>query len=263
VLEIQSKLAEINEQSLRKFNRLIVVGDLHGDYATLSCLLRKANPGKEGILFLGDYADRGPSGVEVIAKLSSLKVQYPDNIFLLKGNHEDYSTEGAPRFYPCTLQSEVEKKKGNWQNYFSSYLKPFFDSLSIAAIIPNRFLFVHGGISSKITSLENLKFPTPNVERDILWSDPSEKRENLNSNRGGAGVEFGTEISLKVLRLLGAKRMIRSHEPQKALRKPFYMHNRRVITISSTSVYGGKPHALSISPNKKPNIHVLNLQSND
>ena len=51
------------------------------------------------ILFLGDYVDRGPQGVEVILLLMALKVKFPRKIFMLRGNHETRQMTQIMNFY--------------------------------------------------------------------------------------------------------------------------------------------------------------------
>jgi len=40
-------------------------------------------------IFLGNYVDFSLNSLEIICLLFSLKLQYPDHIFLLRGQHED------------------------------------------------------------------------------------------------------------------------------------------------------------------------------
>jgi predicted phosphodiesterase len=252
------KLLVFEEKQLRKLRKLIVVGDLHGDYNAIRSLLNVFDPVMDGIVFLGDYADRGQYGIEVIEVVNSLMKRYPRKVIALKGNHEDYTESGQPKFYPCDLINEAINKKGGWQSYFVNEFTPFVESLYLAATIPNEILFVHGGVSSKIRSLDDLRYPTKEIEQDVLWSDPFEGYGEY-PNRRGVGIEFGRDTTINVCRRLKVKEIIRSHEPRKALREPYYEHDGRVITTSATSIYGGYPCILVINPTNFSEIswHLL------
>ena len=65
-----------------------------------------ADPQKK-YLFLGDYVDRGQFSCEVMLYLLSLKVKYPDRIWLLRGNHECRTVSSHFGFL-----KEVEAKYG-------------------------------------------------------------------------------------------------------------------------------------------------------
>lgn len=251
----RSRLLELDGKQIRNFVRLIIVGDLHGDYASLCSVLNIADPAKDGILFLGDYADRGESGVEVIEAVDNLLKSHPQNVFALEGNHEAYTESGHPTFGPWTLGKEVNRKIGNWQGYFEKKLKPFIGSLYLAAIVPGETLFVHGGISSRIADLNDLRYPTEDVEKEVIWSDPME--ENRKDVDSFGRPKFGPDITENVCRKLGVKRIVRSHEPSRVEEAggPCYSHRGRMITTSTTTSYLDpithepyKPFILSISP---------------
>lgn len=236
------KLAKINLEGLKS---VIVVGDLHGDLQSLrrvEALLREGDL----LVFLGDYGDRGPDGVGVIEGVRRLMEENPGRVIPLKGNHEDYSDDGDPRFYPCTLPAEVE----DWGFYFKDLKRGFLDKLYLAAVVPGLALFVHGGISTKVKSAEDLISPNRKVEEDVIWSDPWSAGERRNPR--GAGVLFGPEVSAEVAGRLGVNYFVRSHEPAKALAGPKVEHNGRIVTISSTRVYGGRPFVLALPVDKFP-----------
>ena len=81
-LEKEPNLCNIEEP-------IVIVGDIHGQYYDLCHMLDKAgSPDKINYLFLGDYVDRGIYGVEVMLLLMAIKINYPKNVIILRGNHE-------------------------------------------------------------------------------------------------------------------------------------------------------------------------------
>jgi hypothetical protein len=245
---------------LSDFENIFVVGDLHGDFDVFEKIVEmfedEIQRGKKiCLVFLGDYADRGDFGVEIIEGVINLRKKYPKNVVALKGNHEDYDDFGNPKFRPCDLIYEVVEKRGVWIDYFNNTLRDFFKSLPIASIY-DKFLFVHGGISSKIKRIDDLISPTDDIEEDVLWSDPFDGFGEY-SNPRGAGVLFGKDISEKVLKSLSVEKLIRSHQPQKASNGILEEQEGRVITINSTRVYGKKPIVLEISNEKIRLIYIL------
>jgi len=244
---LNSRLFEFDPDKLKGIERILVAGDIHGDYDSLRRILRSVDMDRDLLVFLGDYADRGLYGVEVIDTISDLVGRYSGRVLALKGNHEDYTEDGEPTFYPCDLVYEATRKRGGWMQYFVERLKPFIGRLYLAAVIPGEILMVHGGVSSRIESLDDLRYPSLSIERDVLWSDPWSGYGEY-PNRRGVGVEFGVDITEKVCMKLGVKMIVRSHEPMKASTGPYYEHGGRVVTVSSTSVYGGKPFILTIDP---------------
>ena len=71
---------------------VVIIGDIHGQFMDMMGMFYKLkrNPGKNNTkyLFLGDYVDRGEFGCEVLGYLLALKLKYPSDVFLLRGNHE-------------------------------------------------------------------------------------------------------------------------------------------------------------------------------
>jgi len=247
----QNKLYELTPDLLSEIDQIIIVGDIHGDYESFRRVHNLFDPKQDYVIFLGDYADRGSKGIEVIEGVKKLIMKYPAKVITLKGNHEDYTEGGNPTFRPCDLIYEAGEKRGGWATYFKNELKPFINHLHLSALVPGEVLFVHGGVSRRVQRLEDLRYPSRHVEKDILWSDPSEGPGEY-SNMRGAGVMFGRDVSKNICQKLCVKRIVRSHEPRKALRGPHYEHGGRVVTISSTSVYGGTPFILDIDPK---NLH--------
>ena len=70
--ETKGRLAIIHPEE-----RLIVAGDIHGDLDSFNTIKKLFIPDTDLLIFLGDYADRGPQSVEVIEGIQELIKHYP------------------------------------------------------------------------------------------------------------------------------------------------------------------------------------------
>ena len=85
---------------LKVFLPILFYRIYHGQYTDLLRLFEYGGfPPESNYLFLGDYVDRGKQSLESICLLLAYKIKYPENFFLLRGNHECASINRIYGFY--------------------------------------------------------------------------------------------------------------------------------------------------------------------
>jgi serine/threonine-protein phosphatase 6 catalytic subunit len=162
-----------------------ICGDLHGQFYDHLKLFRVGGEiSGTDYVFVGDFVDRGYNWVETFELLMWLKIKFPSNITLLRGNHESRQITIVYGF----LDEIVRKyRNSNPWNYFMQ----FFDLLSIGAVIDGEVLCIHGGLSSKIKTIDQIRTIERNMEItnqgplcDLMWLDPDSIETFVMSNRG-------------------------------------------------------------------------------
>ena len=76
------------------YEKLYIIGDIHGCLGALERLIEKIDwhPDREGLIFLGDYVDRGVQSKDVIDLIIEMSERSP-HVQCLMGNHEDLFLE--------------------------------------------------------------------------------------------------------------------------------------------------------------------------
>jgi protein phosphatase len=221
--------------TLESIGEAVVIGDLHGDLKSLSNILRSSGSTQRmaksedtALVFLGDYGDRGAHSAEVYYAVLRLKLAFPEQVILMRGNHEGPADlMASPHDLPMQFQRRFEEKGA------VAYAKTreLWNYLYNAVLVEERYLMVHGGLPPKLNSTKDLAYPEKEFLEDLLWSDPEDMVQDAYPSPRGAGQLFGKKVTENILRKLGVKILVRGHEPCSAGFK--INHGGQVLTLFS------------------------------
>jgi len=191
---------------------LKIVGDIHGQYYDLLRLFEYGGfPPDANYLFLGDYVDRGPNGLETICLLMAYKIKYPENFFMLRGNHECSSINRIYGFY--------EECKTRYNLKIWKLFNDCFNCLPLGAIIEDKILCIHGGLSPDLKGLEQIRrivrpteIPDTGLLCDLLWADPDQEVQGWQENDRGVSFTFGADVVENFLKRHEFDLVVRAHQ---------------------------------------------------
>jgi len=122
------------------------------------------------------------------------------------------------------------------------YCTEIFDYLALGAIIDNKVLCVHGGLSPSINTLDEIRalerkmeVPHDGAMCDLMWSDPDSEISGWQVSPRGAGYLFGGEIVEKFNRENNIDMIARAH--QLVMEGYKSMFNDSLVTVWSAPNY--------------------------
>lgn len=190
----------------------IIIGDLHGHFLDLVRIIQRFGyPDDRRFIFLGDMVDRGEFSLETCYFIFLLKYFYPDNVQIIRGNHE-FSKLCSQFGFAIELQSHNADPR-----LFAAF-NSVFNELPLVCIIDEQFFCVHGGIGPGTTleAIGNIQKPITSCDSqlvtNLLWSDPDPNIEHHTHSPRGSGVLFGESLLRQFLEENGLLAMIRAHE---------------------------------------------------
>jgi len=235
----ESLLIELQTKS--KDDKLIIIGDIHGNFnafLTLLKIIREQDP--KYVIFLGDIVDRGKNQLECLVVVLALKILNPESYFLLRGNHETIEMNKAYGFYQDYLHQFDDAKS------FYEIVR-VYDRLPFCLTINDDILCLHGGIPENSHILQLLKglsqedvdeVVLQDIEEDLLqimWNDPKEIQGFRPSFRGPGVFDYGEDIFKEFMAKNDLTYLIRAHECFPEGYRWFF--NKRLLSIFSAPDY--------------------------
>ncbi|OMJ08821.1 Serine/threonine-protein phosphatase 5 [Smittium culicis] len=247
IIKLLKELPSLVDIDISEGSKLIICGDVHGQYYDLLNIFKLAGSPSptNGFLFNGDFVDRGSFSVETVILLFSYKLLYPNSFFLNRGNHESISMN---KFYG--FEGEVLAKFGsstNGKQIFELFTEAF-NCLPVSHVVKNQIYVVHGGLYSEdvteekngvtldmIRKIDRFKQPGDSgLLAESLWSDP-QALPGRSPNRRGVAIQFGPDVTEQFLKLNNLKMIVRSHEQKDNGYE--IAHDGKCVTVFSAPNY--------------------------
>eukprot|EP00397_Hematodinium_sp_SG-2012_P029694 GEMP01031397.1.p1 GENE.GEMP01031397.1~~GEMP01031397.1.p1 ORF type:complete len:389 (+),score=52.12 GEMP01031397.1:116-1282(+) len=214
-----------------------ICGDVHGQYYDLMRLFELGiSPPESNYLFLGDYVDRGKQSLECLMLLYSYRMKYPENFFLLRGNHE---CENINRQYGFLDECKRRYSLKLWKMFCHT-----FNAMPVAARISNRIFCMHGGLSPHLNTIDEVaeierpcECPDSGLLCDLLWSDPGQDPGWV-PNARGVSYAFGPDVIHEFCDRHGIDLICRAHQ---VVQEGYeFFADRRLVTVFGAPNYCGE-----------------------
>ena len=165
------------------------------------------------------------------------QVKYPENFFLLRGNHECASINRIYGFYDeCKRRYNIRL----WRTFTDC-----FNCLPVAALIDEKILCMHGGLSPELKSLDQIKrvarptdVPDSGLLCDLLWADPDKDIHGWGENDRGVSYTFGPDCVTDFLNRHDLDLVCRAHQVVEEGYE--FFARRQLVTIFSAPNYCGE-----------------------
>ncbi len=215
---------EANLIELPSYGRAVFVGDTHGDFDATRRVIDRYMKDDSVVVFLGDYVDRGRYSRENIDFLLESKIENPENLFLLMGNHEAHKEFN---FQPANFwESLPGEERGLYEETLIR--------LPLAAS-GNSLIALHGALPDlqEIRDINKIKPKEADYRWEtIIWGDfRNESGKELGTYNGRP--QFGRDYFKDVMGRFKKKVLIRSHDPH----AEEIMYGKRCLTIFTSHAY--------------------------
>lgn len=203
----------------------VFVGDTHGDREATEEVLQRYFDVAHVLVFLGDYVDRGPDSFGNLRLLMEAKINYPERIVLLMGNHEAW---GVTPFTPADFWHRLSPNE-------EQHLAQALTFLPFAAYHPAGVLALHGVLPDvdNIEEITHVSLGSANW-RKVTWGDWVDGPGYCVDPGFFGRPAYGADYFFEVMNRLGLHVLVRAHQPD----APLFLFANRCLTLFTTNAYG-------------------------